>query len=176
MVALAAVAFYFSVTSTNKEVFRQTYSFAPGTTSEPSFVTPTFELSGRPNNIRIEIDTDLSNNWAYFNLALIEQDTGRGYDFGREVSYYYGRDSDGNWSEGKPKNSVTVPDVAPGRYYLRVEPEMDANAMPMRYELVVRRGVITWTWIWLAALLLAVPPIYLTVRGIAFESARYRQG
>jgi len=175
MVALIAVAFYFGVTATNKEVFRHSYSFAPGTAAEASFVTDTFELSGRPNNVQIDIASDLSNNWAYFNFALIDQDSGHGYDFGREVSYYFGSDSDGTWTEGKPRDSVKVPGISPGRYYLRVEPEMDASAMPMRYELVVRRGVPTWTWMWVAALLLAIPPIITTVRAISFESKRWRQ-
>jgi hypothetical protein len=134
-----------------------------------------FELSGRPDNVQISIDTDLSNNWAYFNFALIDQDTGHGYDFGREVSYYSGTDSDGSWTEGKSRDSVKVPGIAAGRYYLRVEPEMDATATPMRYELVVHRGVPTWTWMWVAALLLLIPPIVTMVRSIKFESARWRQ-
>ena len=53
---------------------------------------------------------------------------------------------------------------------------MDAKAAPVNYELVVRRGVLTWTWIWLAALLLTIPPIYITIRAISFESRRWRQG
>lgn len=172
IMALIAVALYFGVTAAKKEVFRHSYSFAPGTTSEASFVTDTFDLSGRPNNVQININTDLSNNWAYFNFALIDQDTGRGYDFGREVSYYFGSDSDGNWTEGNARNSVKVPGILPGRYYLRVEPEMDASAAPMRYELVVRRGVPPWSWMWIAALLLSIPPIVTTFRATAFESKR----
>ena len=57
-----------------------------------------FELTGRTSNVEISIRTDLNNNWAYFNFALINEGTGQDFDFGREVSYY--RDSDG--SEGKP--------------------------------------------------------------------------
>lgn len=175
MVALAAVACFFTIASTNNEVFRQSYSFAPGGGGEASFVTDTFELSGRPNNVQVKIDTDLDNNWAYFNFALIGQDTGQGYDFGREVSYYYGADSDGSWTEGGRRASVTVPGVPPGRYYLRVEPEMDVKARPMRYELAIKRGVPTWTWIWAAALLLIVPPIFNTIGSIRHESARWRE-
>ena len=53
-----------------------------------------------PANVEITINTDLHNNWVYFNFALINQDTGQAYDFGREVSYYFGSDSDGSWTEG----------------------------------------------------------------------------
>jgi hypothetical protein len=51
---------------------------------------------------------------------LINDQTGQTFDFGREVSYYH--DSDG--SEGSRNNSVIVPSVPSGQYYLRVEPEM----------------------------------------------------
>jgi len=175
MIALFGITLVMGFTSTNKEVFRHSYSFTPGAAGEPSFVTDPFDLQGRPDNIQLEINTNLNNNWAYFNFALINQDSGHGYDFGREVSYYYGTDSDGSWSEGKSRDSVILPNVSPGRYYLRVEPEMDATATPMQYELVVRRGVPVWIWIWLAALLLLIPPIFIKIRSTAFESKRWRE-
>ena len=52
-----------------------------------------------------------NNNWVYFNFTLINLDTGQAYDFGREVSYYHGSDSDGAWTEGDPSDTVTVPRV-----------------------------------------------------------------
>ena len=72
---------------------------------------------------------------------MINEATGQGYDFGREVSYYTGRDSDGAWSEGGPSDTAIVPSVEPGRYYLRVEPEMAPNARSMLYTLDVKRSV-----------------------------------
>lgn len=175
MIGLIAVAFFFAATSTDKDVFRHSYTFTPNSTAEASFVTDTFELSGRPDNVEIIIDTDLSNNWTYFNFALIDQDTGRGYDFGREVSYYFGSDSDGSWTEGNAHNYVKVPGIMPGRYYLRVEPEMDATAVPMHYDLTVRRGVPVWSWMWFAVILLLIPPVFTLIRSISYESKRWRQ-
>ena len=51
------------------------------------------------SNVEVSIRTDLNNNWAYFNFALINEDTGQDFDFGREVSYY--RDSDGSEGESE---------------------------------------------------------------------------
>ena len=70
-------------------------------------MTPVFELKGRITNVEVETKTDLSNNWVYINYALINESTGQAFDFGREVSYYNGRDSDGNWSEGGRNRAVT---------------------------------------------------------------------
>ena len=123
---LIVLAVFFSTFSGQSVVYHNRYHFAGGQKGEASFVTPEFELKGRPAAVELAINTDLANDWAYFNFGLINQDTGSAYDFGKEVSYYAGRDSDGAWSEGDRSSKVVIPTVPPGRhYYLRVEPEME---------------------------------------------------
>ena len=163
------------VFSRNEEVFHQTYSFRAGAQQEASFVTPAFELKGRPTNVEVSTKTDLSNNWTYFNYALINEETGQAYDFGREVSYYSGRDSDGSWTEGSKGDTATIAAVPAGRYYLRVEPEMDANSRSVDYEISVRRGVPIASWFWFTVILLLIPPAWTFVRRIGFESTRWRE-
>lgn len=169
-VALFAIMFAFTIGASNREVFHQSYAFAPGG-REAAYVTPTFDLGGRDSNVELDIRTDLNNSWAYFNFALINEETGTAHDFGREVSYY--RDSDG--SEGSPSNDVVVPGVPSGRYYLRVEPEMDPKGRLMHYELTVRRDVPRYNYFFWAALLLLIPPILKFFRSAGFESARWRE-
>lgn len=170
-VALAAIAFLFSLTAANREVFEKGYLFSPASKSDTAYVTPTFDLTGRTSNVKISIHTDLNDNWAYFNFALINEDTGQDFDFGREVSYY--RDSDG--SEGSPNNSVIIPRVPAGKYYLRVEPEMDSKNSSMYYQLTIYRDVPNHTFFWFAAVLLLIPPIGIAVRAASFEAARWRE-
>jgi len=170
---LLAIVFY--MVAGQESVFRRQYSYAPQSGGEASFVTDEFEVKGHPSNVEILIQTDLQNNWAYFNLALINESTGQGYDFGREVSYYAGRDSDGAWSEGSRNDSAIVPSVAPGKYYLRVEPEMDKNASSMLYTLEIKRSVPSIGLFLIAAALLVIPPIFLTWRAASFEGKRWTQ-
>ena len=172
-IVLLAILFY--VFAGQDTVFQRQYSFAPRSGAEASFVTDTFEVEGHPSNVEISIHTDLSNNWAYFNLALINEATGQGYDFGREVSRYTGRDSDGAWSEGSANDSVIVPAVAPGKYYLRVEPEMANNAASMLYTLEIKRSVPSAGLFWIAAALLLIPPVLATWRATSFEGKRWTQ-
>jgi len=171
MVALVGLLFWFEVSFAQKEVYRQRYTFAPGARGEPSFVTPVFELGGRTSNVEVRIDTDLTNDWAYFSLALINDDTGQGFDFGREVSYY----NSGGETEGSRSNRVFLPSIPSGRYYLRVEPEMNARSSGVVYDLVVKRDVPNYSFFWIAGLLLLIPPILTTVRSASFESARWRE-
>ncbi len=167
MLAWSAILLFFTVKADRHEVFRHSYTFAPGPGSEPSFVTSEFELGGGTQNAEIAINTDLRSDWAYFNFALINQTTGQARDFGREVSYY--------GDEGSPKNRVVVPQVAPGKYYLRVEPEKPAGSTPVNYELVIRRNVPTYGWLWVVAGLLLIPPIVVTFRGSSMERERWAQ-
>ena len=110
-----------TASAAREQVFAGSYEFQP-TSIDSSFVTDTFQVT-RDSNLELTISTNLTNNWAYFNFALINSDTGDALDFGREVSYYYGTDSDGRWTEGSAVDVATLSTVTAGTYYLRVEPE-----------------------------------------------------
>jgi hypothetical protein len=176
LVALAVLMFFFTVTAGYTPAFHDHYIFSPGAKVEPSFVTPVFDLKGHTSGVRVEIKTDLNNSWAYFNLALINDTNGHAYDFGREVSYYHGFEDGESWSEGSSKTSATVPSVPAGRYYLRIEPELnDKQLADMSYEVEVRRGVPSYGLFALAGLLMLIPPIIGTVKRASFEAARWRE-
>jgi hypothetical protein len=173
-VALAALVFLFMMLAPGRVAFSDHYAYSQGATSlksDSAFVTPAFQLDGRDSNVELSIHTDLDNNWAYFNFALINDKTGQTFDFGREVSYYH--DSDG--SDGNRNNSVIIPTVPSGQYYLRVEPEMATGSPFMRYELELRRNVPNYGFFGLAALLLLIPPAFTTFRRGSFEAARWRE-
>ena len=175
LAALLALLLFFNVFASKDRVFSGSYFFSPRAGQEASFVTDVFELKGRTSNVEFSTRPDLNNNWAYFNYALINTDTNQAFDFGREVSYYFGSDSDGSWTEGGQNDTAMVPSVPSGHYYLRVEPEMDANAAGVTYSISLRRDVPTWSYFLIAALLLLVPPIFLTFRSTGFEQARWRE-
>jgi hypothetical protein len=158
----------------NKLVYRSNFLYQPGQ-SPTAIATPVFELEGRPSSVELEIRTDLSNNWAYFSFAFINDDTGEALDFGREISYYSGRDSDGTWTEGSRNDSVVLSGVKAGRYYLRIEPEAGSNSKAVTYSLDVHRDVTRPLFFFLAWLLLAIPPIVALVRRFTFEHTRWQE-
>jgi len=170
-VALFALMIVFTFLKSNREVFRQDYTYLAGKSSEAAFVTPTFELAGGNKNVEVGAHAGIDNDWIYLNFALINDETGQTFDFAREVSYYH--DSDG--TEGSRNNSVIIPSVPGGRYYLRIEPEMSSTAPTTSYEIFVRRDVPIYSYFWIAALLLLIPPALTTYRSFAFESRRWRE-
>ena len=167
MVMLVAAIVYFMVSAGRHEVFREKYTMTPGTASAAPFVTPEFTLSGRTSNIEVDTSTNLQSDWAYFNFALINVDSGQARDFGREISNYP--------DEGSPRDHVVIPAVPSGKYYLRVEPEKTAGSAFLYYEIVVRRDVPRYGWFWFVCLLLLIPPAITTFRIFSFESARWRE-
>ncbi|HWX53499.1 MAG TPA: DUF4178 domain-containing protein [Verrucomicrobiae bacterium] len=162
------------VMAKDKEVFRHTYEFSPGSAGEHSFVTDTFELSGHAAPVKVETTTDLDNAWIYLDYALINQDTGQAYDFGREISSYYGSDEDGSWSEGSQHDSILIPAIPPGHYYLRIEPESDPGR-PISYTVSVTHDAPVYWWFLVAAALLVVPALFATWRSMSFEHMRWQE-
>jgi hypothetical protein len=142
---------------------------------EGSFVTNTFLLGGRTSSVEVATSAGVQNDWIYVNYALINQDTGQAWDFGREVSFYSGYDSDGSWSEGKQDDTVVVPSVPPGKYYLRIEPEADASHSTIVYTVDVKRDVPVTAFYGIGFLALLIPAILVTWRSVSFERSRWSE-
>lgn len=160
-----------SMLSQNRIVYTNNFIHSGSGGVSKAVVTEPFELAGRRSNVRIDIDTDLSNRWGYFNMALISEETGQALNFGREVSYYFGSDSDGAWSEGNKRDEVFLPSVESGRYYLLVDPETDASQIS--YSIRVSRDVPRASYLLWTMLLLAVPPLLFWYRKRTFEYHRW---
>lgn len=161
--------------SRNEQVFQSTYQFNSSTRGEASFVTDVFQLAGHTSNLQIGATANVNNSWIYLSYALINQDTGKAYDAGREISYYYGYDSDGFWSEGERNNTVTIPSVPPGHYYLRVEPESDSRGGIITYTVTATRDVPQASFFGIALLALLVPAGFITWRSMSFEHLRWAE-
>ncbi|HEX8276215.1 MAG TPA: DUF4178 domain-containing protein [Longimicrobiaceae bacterium] len=156
----------------SQELFTQSYRYAPGVEDLTVATTPPFELTGRPSALGVEVRTDVSNSWVFFNYALINQQTGQAIEFGREVSFYYGRDQGEDWTEGDRNDEARVPSVPPGRYVLRIEPD---GLAPVSYTLKVTRDVPSIGFFFLALLVLLVPPVFALLGAGAFESSRWAE-
>lgn len=172
IVAALVIQLVVLTVSRNKLVYQGEFVFRPES-GEKSFVTDVFDVPGRVSNVVVRSHADVSNNWLYLNYALINEETGNAYDFGRDISYYYGRDSDGSWSEGSPTNEATLPSVPSGRYYLRIEPEGPGGSIS--YSVRVYRDVPRWSFFWLAAVALLAPPLVLLWRQRRFEVQRWSE-
>lgn len=159
----------------NEQVFQGDYRFDTTSHAEASFVSDVFELKGHTSDLEMTTSTNVNNSWIYLTYALINQDTGQAYDFGREVSYYHGYDEDGSWSEGHSSDTATIPTVPRGHYYLRVEPESDLGRGIISYTITAKRDVPQASFFGIALLALLVPVGLITWRSMNFEHLRWAE-
>jgi len=152
--------------------------------AERSHVTAPFKLSGRTSNVKLVLETDFVQRWAFFQLTLINEDTNVAYDTGQTVSYY--TDSDGSY--GSRKNSVLLPSVPSGTYILRVEPQTGTGDNPepngdpsqadqrvFHYTIQVYRDVAEWGLYWPLVAFLLVPPLWVSWKASSFETRRWSE-
>jgi hypothetical protein len=182
-VAFAAFAVFllvlmagFDMRAKKEPVLHETYQYNRAESKgETSFVTDVFELTGHPSTVEVKTYAPVSNHWIYLNYALINQDTGQAWDFGREVSYYSGYDSDGSWSEGKRNDVVVISSVPPGHYYLRIEPEADPSLPSISYTVDVTHDVPVFGIYGIAFLALLMPAVVISWRSYTFERSRWSE-
>jgi hypothetical protein len=175
MVVILMMLVGFSTYAKDEQVMQGDYQFDTGARGEASFVSDVFKVGGRTSDLELSTSASVDNSWIYLNYALINQDTGQAYDFGREVTYYHGYDEDGSWSEGSRKDTVAIPSVPPGNYYLRVEPESDFGRGIIAYSISAKRDVPQMSFFGLAVLALIVPAALITWRSMNFEHLRWAE-
>jgi hypothetical protein len=109
-------------------------------------------------------------------MELIERNSGRSYAFGRDISYYYGRDGGESWSEGNSRDEVVLSDVPAGEYLLQIQAETPAGGgTQISDRLVVVRDVPLWSNFFLTLLALVIFPVIAWWRSHSFESRRWAE-
>ena len=147
-------------------------AFDPAGGDENVFVSDTFRLGGRPSSVDVHIGTDVDNAWAAFEVALVDEATGRTREAERDIGYYYGVDDGERWSEGSREGGVRIPAVPAGAYRLIVSPQA---AGPVRYTLQVTRDRPALSLYLMAFLALLVPPLWRWGVRAGFESKRWSE-
>ena len=175
--ALVSAAFAlqlgFLTFSQHRSVLQQVVVFDPAS-SNHSLTSEPFAVTGS-GNLVIRHATNLNNNWLYLDLQLVNRDTGQQYQFGREISYYTGWDSDGSWSEGGADDEVSLSNVLPGNYILEIEAEVQPGTGEIRDYIEVVRDVPAWSNFLLTIFGLGLIPLIAWWRRTSFETQRWAE-
>jgi hypothetical protein len=177
IVAAIVVVFVLLYAMGGQTVHRQSVSIpsgvAPGSAEAATFAGPIFVT--RDGNVQVRVQAPVSNSWLYLDGALINEETGAVDEFDLEVSFYYGSDSDGSWSEGGTSATAYVPTVPPGRYTLRLEPQWEAGHAPPDYQLTVRSRVPRFLYAVLAVMAVLAWPVLMLLFWMRFEVQRWNE-
>jgi hypothetical protein len=136
--------------------------------------SPIFVLDGG-RNVAFELSADLTNNWLYAAIDLINNDTGAVVSFDASLEYYSGYDSDGSWTDGSKSDDEVVGAVTAGNYVLRIEAQHGGNDS-VGLAVTVRQGVFRWRWFWLGLGVLVLPFLVVGWRGVRARGVQQRLG
>ena len=183
LLALALVLhFFYRGISPEKEVASGQFAYqrpAEGTTIEadPSrtVVMPEFQLTGRPQPVRVALRAPVRNNWLGIDFALVNADTNQTFEGGVDVEYYEGNDGGEAWREGATTADTRIPAVPAGRYFLTIDADADPQISSMLYDVEIRRGGLFTVNIILTLLLILAYPAWVFIRRAVFESSRWAQ-
>ncbi|ADO69597.1 DUF4178 domain-containing protein [Stigmatella aurantiaca] len=177
--ALVAVYMVVNLLAANALVLDMTVRLdADAVSGQPSamhFSEP-FTIHKR-GNVRAEVFAEVSNNWIGVQGDLVNQETGEVTSFYEELSYYSGRDSDGDWTEGSREATEYLSAVEPGTYVLRTTAAFSSGTGPQgrAFKVKLTSDVPRGTWFCLAVVVLLLGPVFSYLRSSSFESARWAE-
>jgi hypothetical protein len=130
-----------------------------------------FHLDGG-RNVAFELTANVSNNWVYAALDLVNDDTGTVITFDKTIEYYSGVDDGESWNEGSTRAAEVLAPVEPGTYTLRVEAQ-HGGAGSVDLGVTVQQGVFRWLWFWIALGVLGVPLAIIALHAAGFRKRRW---
>ncbi|MEP2470137.1 MAG: DUF4178 domain-containing protein [Paracoccaceae bacterium] len=80
-----------------------------------------FDVPASANLLTVSLSSNVNNGWAYFDLELEADEDELTQIGGAEVSYYFGRDTDGSWTEGSQRETFSFPAPLEGPHTLWIE-------------------------------------------------------
>ncbi|QPH54611.1 DUF4178 domain-containing protein [Pontivivens ytuae] len=118
-------------------------------------LTLPFEVTAPQGLTEISIWSDVSNSWAWYEVELYDAEDEPVAAFDDGMGYYFGRDSDGRWTEGSrwARAHLLLP---PGNYTLEMaqsEAAVDwqGGQLAQRMAVEVTQGKPATRWLWYLA-------------------------
>jgi hypothetical protein len=144
---------------------------------DPNTVTtPHFQISGKNTQpVRVRVQAPVSNSWIGFDIDLVNATTHTVYPGSAEVSYYFGSDSDGAWTEGSQSATAYIPEVPPGEYYLDLDPDADPSLPSISYTVSADAGGLFFSNFFLTLVVICAWPLFIFLRQRAWEATRWAE-
>jgi hypothetical protein len=145
---------------------------AAGATTQ-MLVSQPFEVAS-PSSLDIELEApDLANHWLEVTASLVNEQTGRGYEFTRSLEYYEGTEGGERWQEGSRTASATLSAVPSGRYHVNLYPTVDQGTGTATLILRPAQNTSLWSNYSFAVLGLGLVPLAVWLRRRNFEQSRW---
>jgi len=107
VILLVAMQSFIVTHSANQGVYHRTVE-APAIYKGQLLLSDPVTIPDGDKNVQIWAHSPVSNNWVELDVSLVNDATQVSDDVILPIEYYYGYDSDGNWTEGRQSNDVML--------------------------------------------------------------------
>ncbi|GAB3867799.1 hypothetical protein GCM10028824_10980 [Hymenobacter segetis] len=114
----------------------------------------------------------LANQWLELPVSLVNEQTGRGFEFTKNIEFYSGVESGESWSEGSRKADAVLSRVPAGRYHLNFYPITEKGVAPEIQVSVWQDSALFSNFLLVLALVL-IYPLVQVFRLSSFERSRW---
>ncbi len=113
--------------------------------------TESFKISGG-GAVNVELQTGLSNEWLELPVTMVNEKTGKEYEFTKVAELYSGYEGGESWSEGDPNVDAVFSSVPAGRYHINIYPYSDSKRTFTIYVKVEENTSLYSNFVWLLVL------------------------
>jgi hypothetical protein len=133
-------------------------SFRPSKISGISAEVGPINVRKHNESYSINIKASLySQSWSSIQGQVLDSNKQYLFSFGKELSYYTGRDSEGSWSELDNDYSMNVTFPKPGAYYLQFDTESNVIPKNVKVKVTKKRGSsIPHMWFGIIVLIIGI--------------------
>lgn len=124
----------------------------------PPIVTEAFEIK-QSGAVNIDMTTNVDNDWMEISVSLVNDKTGKTYEFTKAVEMYHGYEDGETWSEGSSEESGLFSGVPKGTYHLNIYPYSELKSVVDVRVAVEQNTIVYSNIIWMLLALLAYPLI-----------------
>jgi hypothetical protein len=133
-----------------------------------------FEITNTSQLARLRYDTDVSNDWVVLGTRITGPDGLPLVEGARLVQYYFGRDSDGAWSEGSRATALRFRPETRGTHQITIQRVAGTGGRQMSVQ--ITEGKVTSLWMFVAAGVFLVGWIAVTARRALHQQRRFAGG
>lgn len=164
-----------------REVFQQTFDLAPDTRTPTGtnkvLVGEVFTIDNT-TTLDVDLKTSLNNQWLELPVSLVNEATGRGFSFTKNLEFYQGVESGEHWQEGNFTGDAQLARVPAGRYHFNIYPFTEAprpgsTAPPLSLQITATENPYQLSNLWIAVALALAYPLVQGWRNSRWESTRW---
>lgn len=182
-VTLLAVAllcfgqFYMFSTYPEKQLLNQTLTVRADSSGTPGtnkvLVSSSFTLDHQAA-LEIDLRTTLNNQWLELPVSLVNEQTGQGFEFTKNIEFYGGVEGGESWTEGDREADAVLARVPPGRYHLNFYPFTEKGVAPT-IDVLVTTIPAVWSNFFIVLGLVLVFPAVWAFHSMTMERERWFQ-